>query len=491
MHYSIETRINKYIGKIEPIHKGNRNESLHNIGILIRTRFGQTGNVLLSALSDVNQTKCTPPLPESEVKKIAQSVNRSNAPIRESNVTYTGQQFRKTPKQEHRVVHTVVASDVPVLATDLLSKPVSLYRSCETKKPSRTTTIGEFLGDCKSGKYREQVEEVRAEGDKDKRDALKVKLLPCITPHCNPAEGKTEAPCEKAGRNRIASIDKDNIPEDKRESAKAKMMEHPSVFAAGISASGHGVFGLAAYEGTPDWDALLKAFQLDFPDQKIDMNCKGINRLRFASYDSALIIKQGEVFPAVLTEQTVSVPSQTTSIVSCGVTALDNILAKILPVDWEPFETIGRSGEIKPPSERDYILRTIDRILLTADEEDTPLVNQNGCIYYYTGTHYKPAQDSELRNMLIESAVRCGVPSDTAEYLYFVDKILKQFSIKAARHKSGVVEPDTPFINLQNGTLFFDRQGHRFEEHSPQRFIRYRRGLTNRDTIREILTRSP
>jgi putative DNA primase/helicase len=33
--------------------------------------------------------------------------------------------------------------------------------------------------------------------------------------------------------------------------------------------------------------------------------------------------------------------------------------------------------------------------------------------------------------------------------------------------------PDTPFINLQNGTLFFDKEGRRFETHSSQRLIRY------------------
>jgi putative DNA primase/helicase len=65
------------------------------------------------------------------------------------------------------------------------------------------------------------------------------------------------------------------------------------------------------------------------------------------------------------------------------------------------------------------------------------------------------------------------VPPDDAIFQFFVRKMFEQFLINSARHNSSVSEPDTPYINLQNGTLFFDKQGHRFEQHSPQRFIRY------------------
>ena len=160
-------------------------------------------------------------------------------------------------------------------------------------------------------------------------------------------------------------------------------------------------------------------------------------------------------------------------LVSCGVAPLDSILVKIPLVNWEPFETVGRNGEIKPPSDRDYILRTCEQILRTADKAVIPLVNHKGVIYYSTGTHYKLVNELELKNFLIEGAIRCDVPSDVAVYQFFVEKIFKQFLINSARHNSGVSESDVPFINLQNGTLFFDKQGHRFETHSPKRFIRY------------------
>jgi putative DNA primase/helicase len=300
------------------------------------------------------------------------------------------------------------------------------------------------------------------------------KGLPCITAHCNPAVGKTKDVCEAAGQNGIVTLDFDDIPEGELESAKAKIAAVDYVFATVTSAGGRGIVAFAAYEyeGMPDWDMLRTAMQPDF-SYKIDENCKGIYRLRFATYDPDLTIKSSEVCPAVLAEQIVPVPPSSAPIVSCGVVVLDEILGKIDPVDWSLFETVGRDDEPKPPSERDYLLRTCERILETADTERTPLVYHESGIHYYTGTHYKPVNKIQLQNFLIGAAIRCDVPSDIAEFLYFVDKIHKQFLIKAARYSGGVAEPDTPFINLKNGTLFFDKGGHRFEQHNPKRFIRY------------------
>jgi len=145
--------------------------------------------------------------------------------------------------------------------------------------------------------------------------------------------------------------------------------------------------------------------------------------LRYITYDENLIIKN-EVFPAILTERQESVDGAEPAgeVVRCGVEALDNILAKIELIDWRQFPFVGRGSEIKPPSERDYILRTVEQVLLTADKEGTPLMNHAECVHYFTGTHYKPVNGGELRNFLIEAAIRCGVPSDVAVYQYFAGK---------------------------------------------------------------------
>jgi putative DNA primase/helicase len=216
---------------------------------------------------------------------------------------------------------------------------------------------------------------------------------------------------------------------------------------------------------------LLPAMQADFR-YEIDKSRSDLCGLRYVTWDINIIIKD-DVFPAILTESTEPAESKSRTIVPCGIDALDNILEKIEPVDWTPFQTSGRGDETRPPSEKVFILRTVEQILHTADNENTPIVNHTGVIYYFTGTHYKAVNEIELTNFLVEAASRCGVPSDTAIYQTFAEKIVKQIFINTARHNSRVSEPDTMFMNLQNGTLFFDKRGHRFEEHSPQRFIRY------------------
>ena len=63
-------RIEKYVNAITPIAEGERNGSLYSLGLSLRTEFGLTGNALETALSEINHAKCTPSLPENEVKTI-------------------------------------------------------------------------------------------------------------------------------------------------------------------------------------------------------------------------------------------------------------------------------------------------------------------------------------------------------------------------------------------------------------------------------------
>ena len=158
--------------------------------------------------------------------------------------------------------------------------------------------------------------------------------------------------------------------------------------------------------------------------------------------------------------------------ISTGVDILDSILAKIEPVEWSQYCTTGRNDEVKPPSEKVYILRTCERILETATKNESPIVFKQGQFYVFTGTHYKAIAELELQNFLSEAAICCGMPRDVAIYHRFLDSLTKQFYINAGRGTTAA-EPDTAFINLMNGTLFFDKKGHRFEKHTPGRFIRY------------------
>jgi len=150
-----------------------------------------------------------------------------------------------------------------------------------------------------------------------------------------------------------------------------------------------------------------------------------------------------------------------------GVDVLDGILIKIEPVDWERHCT-----DDHPSSREVYIVQSIVRILETATEAGCPIVYKDGATYCYTGTHYRAINKSELRMGLINAACRCGVPYNIAKNRFFIKNLTEQFDIDTEL-QGNITEPDIAFINLRNGTLFFDKGGYRFEQHTSKHFIRY------------------
>ena len=230
MDYTLEDRVAKYIDVLEPINEGLRNKSLHNAGLLLRKNFGLTGDALLSALSDVNRTKCSPPLPDSDVTTIAHSVDRSNIPIGETTTAYKGQHGKKASKPE-RKKHVVFVSADSVSVDTLRSKAVSVYPNCRASTQSKTSTVGKVLETFRTGgKSKEVIETVRSEPDKDKRNELK-QGIPAVVFSSEPQTERKVSACKPNG---ILCLDFDNIPPEELETAKRTIAEVPYVFVAGL-----------------------------------------------------------------------------------------------------------------------------------------------------------------------------------------------------------------------------------------------------------------
>ena len=296
---SIGDRINKYIDKIDPITAGSRNDGLYDTGILLRSRFGLTGDDLESALSHVNQTKCTPPLPEHEVSTITKSVGKADAPGEKAGSEWQG---GNAQKKKHltsaATLYSVSASAEGIPVSRLLQKEVSLYLDCKANTPNRTATIGDVWGTFKTGSsVADKIKRIRNELDNDKRNKLK-KDLPAVVFHSEPQATRKNADCMANG---IICLDFDHITEPGAKDAIA-LVDY--VFAVAVSVSGQGLFALAAYEGKPDLKSLLAAMQADFC-YKIDMSGSDLCRLRYVTLDESIIIKD-KVHPAILTEQTES-----------------------------------------------------------------------------------------------------------------------------------------------------------------------------------------
>ena len=278
-------KINQYIGKISPLGQGDRNNGLHRAGLQLRRKFDLSGDALESVLSEVNQTKCAPPLPNSEVATIARSVNKADV--------------SKGQKKSHSPTYFVSAAADPTSAGNLLQKNVSVYSNCLEARPAATMTIGEILEKLRTGgSVKELIDAVRNETDKDKRNELKIRL-PAILFGSDPQEERKAALCQPNG---IFVLDFDNIPPEELDTAKEKIAAVDYVFAVFVSVSGKGLFALAAYEGTPNLKTLLAAMQADFC-YDLDKHCSDVSRLRIVTQDENLIVKN-EVYPAILIEET-------------------------------------------------------------------------------------------------------------------------------------------------------------------------------------------
>jgi len=289
--------LKNYINAFEPIKEGRRNHALHNAGLLLRKNFGLTGVALVSALAEVNQTKCKPSLEDSEVISTARSVDKSDIPAGDKPTASKGQRGKKSLKSKRHIVYTVSTSADAVSVTDLLQKKVSIYENCLTNTPRGAFPIIEVLERFKTGgQLKDQIETIRSEPDKEKRNKLKTQL-PAIVFASEPQAERKATACKSNG---MIGVDFDGIVDI--ESAKSTIAAVPYVFAIGTSVSGTGLFALVAYEGTPDLKKLLGAMQADFP-HALDKSCSDISRLRFVTLDENLIIKD-KVYPAVLTEQT-------------------------------------------------------------------------------------------------------------------------------------------------------------------------------------------
>ena len=157
-------------------------------------------------------------------------------------------------------------------------------------------------------------------------------------------------------------------------------------------------------------------------------------------------------------------------VVRCHVAVLDQILDKLKPLNWQKIQSKSALKQL----EDTQVFFTVEEILRMVKQDNLPIVNHASAIHYFTGTHYVEVDPIRCMSFLVEAARRCAVPTSRAAFQVFAGKICKQIFINSAWRNGGVTAPDTPYINLQNGTLFFNKEGYRFEpQHSPDLFIRY------------------
>lgn len=108
---------------------------------------------------------------------------------------------------------------------------ISLFANAKSTIPESTIEIGEFLTHVKFGKWRAQIELIRAEPDKEKRTALK-ELLPAITASGVFSKRNQESLIQHSG---FICVDLDNFTD------KTALLSDPHTYALLSSASGGGL----------------------------------------------------------------------------------------------------------------------------------------------------------------------------------------------------------------------------------------------------------
>lgn len=174
---------------------------------------------------------------------------------------------------------------------------ISLYRNVNDK----IGTPASLWQVVTSDKWREVVNRVRSEANKERRNKLKKDLLPAFTASgtFKPELRKKEGLIKHSGYICI-DIDSEDNP---------KIIDWPAFVLqlgnlqetafAGLSVSGNGAFALIPISDPSNHELHFKAIEEDFLSYGIiiDPKCKDVNRLRFCSYNKhPYINKQAKVY---------------------------------------------------------------------------------------------------------------------------------------------------------------------------------------------------
>ena len=172
---------------------------------------------------------------------------------------------------------------------ELLNTDVTFYKNIGYKLGYNMKLI-EFLQN--EVRYQKQIELARSYyGVNDKFYKKMKQELPCATLSCTCNHDKSDI--DKV--NNILVIDIDHV--DNPEEIKRKVIELPYIFLTHLSVSGKGLFALAYIEDPSHYGEHYNSIYEDFKKLgiKIDKQCSNLNRLRFLSWDTNMLIKTGEV----------------------------------------------------------------------------------------------------------------------------------------------------------------------------------------------------
>ncbi|UJS17863.1 MAG: PriCT-2 domain-containing protein [Candidatus Jettenia sp.] len=174
-------------------------------------------------------------------------------------------------------------------AATLSDVSIRLYQN-SFDKTGATSNLDAVMDGIKSGKWRNQVEQVRNEADTKKRNALKQRL-PAFTPSGVFSERKSSGLQSHSGRLAIDFDLQDNPElETSLEAVRENLQKDKYSECVSSSVSGQGLFVIVKIDGDQHAESFefLQAYYQENYELCIDKSCKDVSRLRFVSYDPKL-----------------------------------------------------------------------------------------------------------------------------------------------------------------------------------------------------------
>lgn len=171
---------------------------------------------------------------------------------------------------------------------------ISIFKSATDPKPFDAILYQSALERISNGFYQKEVEAIRGETDKKKRNVLK-KKLPCVT-WSGDFVYRNTTPENLKQYSGIICHDVDELAPGQVAHLKTELSKDPNVYAVFVSPSGNGLkvlFKVDADESThlTYWQSIgryLNSVYSIVPDE----SCKDITRLCFLSYDTTIHINE-------------------------------------------------------------------------------------------------------------------------------------------------------------------------------------------------------
>lgn len=174
------------------------------------------------------------------------------------------------------------------------AKKIAIYAHSKDTRLQNITTIDDFIGDIRSGRWQDKVLKVRTAKTEESKDALK-KNLPNVT-ISGIFTTREDATIQTHSGYIAVDMDAKHGLEDIT-GTREKLSKDPYVYSAFISTSGRGLCVLVKVDPKAHREAymwLSSYFQKKY-DIHTDPTCKNLARIRYASYDPDVTINENSI----------------------------------------------------------------------------------------------------------------------------------------------------------------------------------------------------